>query len=115
MKQLPWIIAVCAMTLAGHVYLDSTQRIEVLKGNVELSEKARSIESDQIRDLMYALQQEQQENSIIEARAFVSGVVDSLKRPDHYQKIWHAGYDRGTEVQMMAEQSQKTEDTQLGY
>lgn len=115
MKQLPWIIAVCATTLAGHMYLYSTSRIEMLEGTVELSEKARRIESDQVRDLMYVLQQEKQENSVIESRAFVAGVVDALQRPDHHQKIWHDGYDRGAEVQKYSDNTIKPENTELGY
>jgi len=116
MKGLPWIIAVCAMTLTGHMYLYSTHKVETLKQTVELSEKARQIENDQVRDLMYALQQEKDKNIAIQTQSFVAGVLDAIENKDRYQQVWHAGYDRGTEVQMLADQTKPAEEEQqLGY
>lgn len=117
MKGLPWIIAVCATTLAGHMYLYSTQKVETLKQTIELSEKARQIENDQVRDLMYALQQERNKIDSAKTQSFVAGVVDCLQNKDAYQKVWHAGYDRGTEVQMLAQQGVTPEEKkdELGY
>lgn len=113
MKGLPWIIAVCATTLAGHMYLYSTHKVETLKQTVELSEKARQIENDQVRDLMFALRESQDKDNVRQTQSYVAGIVDCLQNKDAYQKVWHAGYDRGTEVQMLAQQGVKPEETEL--
>jgi hypothetical protein len=39
---------------------------------------------------------------LIRTQAYVSGVVATLENKEHFDKIWHDGYDRGTEVQMLA-------------
>jgi hypothetical protein len=110
MKSMPWIIVVCVATLAGHVCIYQNNRIETLKQTADLSEKARKIESDQVRDLFYALRETKAQNETIAVQSFVAGVVDTLKREPEYQKIWHDGYDRGTEVQaeMFAVQTKET-------
>ncbi len=99
MKSIPWILLVCVGTLAGHVGIYQHNQIETLKQSATLSDQARRIESDQVRDLMYALRESQGRNEAIAVQSFVAGVVDTLKREPEYQKIWHDGYDRGTEVQ----------------
>lgn len=103
MKALPWFVIVCAITLVGHVYIASSNQTNRMKQELELSEKARRIESDQVRDLMFVLQEKQNDAQNVASRNFVAGAIDAMQRKDHYDKIWHAGYDRGTEVQRLAD------------
>jgi len=116
MKSMPWIVVVCVTTLAGHVLIQNHSRVKLLEETVKLSEQARKIEHDEVRDLMYALQQEKGNNEAIAMKSFVAGVVDNMKRPDYYNEIWHAGYDRGSENQKYADSIKPEEaTTQLGY
>lgn len=116
MKSLPWIVLVCVVTIFGHVVINYQKENSDLKREIVLIQKAKDIESDQVRDLMYSLQNEQSKNESIASRNFVHGVVEALNRPDYYQKIWHAGYTRGTDTQMLADKlTNKKEDKKLSY
>ncbi|MDF2421381.1 MAG: hypothetical protein OPY06_00015 [Nitrosopumilus sp.] len=107
MKNLPWILAICTGTLAGHSYIHQQHRIHILEQNLSLSDQARKIDSDQIRDLFYANQQLNAEKESISTRSYVSGVASVIDNKEHFDKIWHDGYDRGTEVQMLAYKSEE--------
>jgi len=115
MKSMPWFIVVCVVTLFGHAHIYTSNQTKMLKENVKLTEQARQIEHDEVRDLMFALQEERGKNEVVAAQSFVAGVVDTLNRPDHYQEIWHSGYDRGTEVQKYADSAKPEATTQLGF
>lgn len=110
MKALPWIISVICVASGIHSYIFHQNQIELLKQTVILSEKARSIESDQVRDLMYALQTQQSEQETTATQNYVAGIVESLKRTEHYEQIWHDGYERGTEVQIYAQENMPVVD-----
>ena len=105
MKALPWFAVVCALTLLGHYVIYQNNQITRLQQNISITDKAREIEGESVRDLMYANQQLQQENDRKATDAYVTGVGAALQNPDEFEKIWHAGYDRGTEVQMMAQKA----------
>lgn len=101
MKNAPWIIAlVCVTTLAGHVIIGQQNRIQKLQMATELSDKARTIDQDQIRDLLYAVNQLKTEKESLATQYFVSGAVSVLEDKERFQGIWHDGYDRGAEVQL---------------
>jgi hypothetical protein len=111
MKNLPWIFCfgtvICIGTLAGHSYIYQQNQIEVLKANLSLSDKAREIDADQIRDLLHINQQLNLEKDAFTAQAYVSGALSVLDNKEHIEKIWHNGYDRGTEVQNLAYKSER--------
>lgn len=103
MKNAPWIIAlICICTIAGHIIISQNSQIQQLQLSSELSDKARTIDGDQIRDLLYTVQQLKSEQESIRTQAYVSGAVSVLENKDHIQGIWHDGYDRGAEVTMLS-------------
>lgn len=102
-----FVVGIAVLTLFGHVLIVQNNRLEQMKIGSELSERAEQINNDQIRDLLAAIQQLKTEKESIANQSFVSGVVSTLQDHDHYDRIWHDGYDRGTEVQMLAFQAEK--------
>lgn len=111
MKTSAWVIVIaCVVTLFAHYFLYAESRIKNLEQVNLLADKALKIERDTIRDLMHSQQQLAAEKQAIATRSFVSGVLDTMERPDHYNAIWHAGYDRGNEVKdMMLEVDSKVD------
>lgn len=82
------------------IYLFSLQgTVEQLREQVRIGAASQRIANDQIADLTYQLQQAKTEQQFANTREFVAGAVDALRRPEYYEEIWHAGYDRGTAVE----------------
>lgn len=103
MKNNLWAMALMiTIALSLQVILFQYQQISTLREDLRLSQKSKDIEADQSRDLMNQLTQAKLENSALATRFFVSGVVEAVANPDRYSEIWHAGYDRGTSVQLEA-------------
>lgn len=102
MKTLPWIIVICIATLAGHSYIHQKSQIDSLEQNLSLSSQARTIDADQIRDLLYTVQKLNTEKESISTKSYVAGVASVLDNKEHINKIWHDGYDRGADTQMLA-------------
>lgn len=115
---MPWFVVVCVVTISVHIQIHTHNRTLILEESVKLVEQARKIEHDEVRDLMYMLQDEKGRSESVATTSFVAGVVDTLNRPEYYQEIWHSGYDRGTEVQKYADSTKPSEEdkttTQLG-
>lgn len=106
MKANFWTAAFLIATALGlQVILFQQQQIHTLKQDLYLTQKAKEIEQDQSQDLMYQLVQSKLENSSLATKSYVAGVVESVSKPDRYFEIWHAGYDRGTQVQLDATKS----------
>ena len=101
----PWVIVICTITLFGHYFIAAENQKSQMRLTVELSDKARAIEGETIRDLMHANRQISQEKEAIGSGRYVAGVVDALQRPEHYDAIWHDGYNRGTETEQLAQAS----------
>lgn len=100
-QTIPWIITIICIG----AYFYQQNYIEILKENLLITNQARKIDADQIRDLLFANQQLCAENESIATRSYVSGVVSVINNKEHFEEIWHDGYDRGTEVQMLAYQA----------
>jgi len=96
-----WVLSFCASIVIVLVQVIVTQWtwIEHLKQQVELVSKAKDIESDQVLDLMIQLSSAKSETASAGTQHFVSGVMAAIQSPDHYSEVWHAGYDRGSEVE----------------
>lgn len=99
-----WTIAcVCVATIFAHMIINYQKSIWILEQQLSFSEKNNQIEAEQIRDLMYELEKNRAENTRISTTQYISGVLDSLNRKEYFNEIWHAGYDRGSEVQSYAD------------
>jgi hypothetical protein len=96
-----WVLSFCAsiVILLAQVIVTQWTWIEHLKQQVELVNQAKNIESDQVRDLMMQLSSAKSDASAAGTQHFVSGVMAAIQSPDHYSEIWHAGYDRGSDVE----------------
>ena len=107
MKVLPWF-ALCIVSLcAAQFIIYQNYKIEHLNDFARFSEKARQIDQDQIRDLMYSLQNARIEKEAANTAGFVAGVIDATNRKDVYSEIWHSGYSRGSENQILMDESKK--------
>lgn len=106
-KPVYVLFGIGLLSVVAHYYIYSENKIERLESVIEYSDRAREIADDQIRDLMYELKAAKSENEMVATRNYVSGVVETIKRPEHFDQIWHDGYDRGTEVQIMASKVEK--------
>jgi hypothetical protein len=77
-------------------------QVTVLRDQLRIVEASNRIANDQIGELTYQLLQKNTEDKFANMREFVSGAVDSLRRPEYYSEVWHAGYDRGVVVEQYA-------------
>lgn len=98
------VAGIIAGTLGGWIFYTFTliATLTSLKERLHVSEMSNRIASDQISDLQYQLTNLQNQSEFHEAKGFVSGAIDSLKRPDYYSQIWHDGYDRGEQNEKYA-------------
>lgn len=104
----PWIAGVLiALAISFQINLYQNHRIKSLQDLVSLDFKARQIDQDQIRDLMFQLQMANSEKQAASSASFVAGVVDSINRKDYYAEVWHNGFDRGSQNQVMIDQEKK--------
>jgi hypothetical protein len=101
----PWVLAFCVSVFVLMLQIVVGQYIAIsgLRQDNAFHKQARGIESETIRDLMYELDQVKTESELRYHRGYVSGIVDTVNRPDYYTQIWHSGYSRGAEVQQYAD------------
>lgn len=111
----PWVLAFCVsmFVLLLQIIVSQHSAITALQQDNVLHQQARNIEAETIRDLMYDLDQLQLSANLQHNRGYVSGVVDSVNKPDYYSEVWHSGYSRGAEVQKYADSldSKETQHT----
>lgn len=99
MKSVTYFLLIAVGTLAGHYYIYTEGRINRLQSMLNIVEQKDKINNDQVVELMNKLREFQTEKEATKSASYVAGVLDMLSRPDHYNAIWHNGYDRGTDVQ----------------
>jgi len=95
------------LLFCGIVFMGQHNKIESLRSEVRVYQQMQKISDDQITELQYLLTAQRVDLESERTRSYVSGVVDSITRPDHANEIWHAGYDRGQAVQQYADQIDK--------
>jgi hypothetical protein len=98
-KTFALYVGVAIATLIGHYALNNQRQMASLEVLVKAGDQKDRIQTDQIRELIYNLQQASQKNETSRNEGFIAGVIDAMQKPDHYMAIWHNGYDRGSEVQ----------------
>lgn len=76
--------------------------IASLRNQLRINESSSRLANDQIGELTYQLLQKSNEDRFSDMREFVAGAVDALRRPEYYNEVWHAGYDRGASVEQYA-------------
>lgn len=100
--SLPWVcLAICCSFFVQSL-LHQNNKIKLID---ELDAKSKQIDQDQIRDLLYELQNLKNEKSIFSSASFAAGIIEGINKKDQYDKIWHSGYERGTENQMLSDSS----------
>lgn len=110
MKEInKWMFSVCfsIVVVLSQVIVTQWMWINHLNRQVDLVSHAKDIESDMVQDLMMQLSNVKSENLTIGSQQFVAGVVAAIQTPDHFNEIWHAGYDRGMETMKYAEDAEK--------
>lgn len=109
MKVLSFVagsFAVVALAI-GQIALTQHNLITMLRQEISLLEKENNIEKEEIRDLLFQLAQNSLEKEAIGVKHYVSGVVDTINKPDYFREIWHSGYDRGSANQQYVNQSKE--------
>ncbi len=107
-RTLAVYVALLAATLVAHYGINLNNRLYQMEMLVKLNDERERIQNDQVQELLSAVQNSTQKIEAARTEGFVSGVVNATNKPDHYQAIWHNGYDRGALVQKDAESVQKT-------
>lgn len=102
-----WVIFAIIVLIFGQILYYQNNQISVLREIVKLNEKSEKIDQDQIRDLIYTYQEEQNKNEEIATRNYVAGVVDCINRRDYYTEIWHEGFDSGMQNKRLIEEAEK--------
>lgn len=103
----PWIAFVLFAIFCSQIIIYQNYRIQILSDVVEINKKARQLDQDQIRDLMFEIQSVKSQNQSIAMTNFVAGVVDSINKKDYYSEIWHAGFSQGMQNQFDIDESKK--------
>jgi hypothetical protein len=80
-----------------------------LKQEIQISNKIKQIDEDQIRDLLYEINKINTDTQTIAVTNYVSGVVDSINKKDYYYEIWHNGFDKGFDNKQMIDDMDKKE------
>ena len=71
-----------------------------LRTEIRMQDVARGLCEDQIVDLTFHLREALANQSNAETRGFVAGASAVLDNRNHYEALWHEGYDRGQLVGM---------------
>lgn len=101
------VITGIAVAAIGQIALTQHNLITMLKQEISLLERENNIEKEEIRDLLFQLSQNNAEKEAIGVKHYVSGVVDTINKPDYFREIWHSGYDRGSANQQYVDQSKE--------
>ena len=105
MVDRKWLIVLAVVAfLEGQLLLLQYQRNNVLQSEMSLTQQARRIDADELREVLYHLTQAKADQQASEIKNFVAGVAAAVSNPEKYQEVWHAGYDRGSAVQQYATQ-----------
>jgi len=109
MKSTKLFAAIAGIVVAviGQIALTQHNLITMLKQEISLLERENNIEKEEIRDLLFQLSQNKIEKEAIGVKHYVSGVVDTINKPDYFREIWHSGYDRGSANQQYVDQSKE--------
>lgn len=111
-KMKAFVAAIAVLTLMGHYCIYSHSHIKDLEVQLNFADQKEKIDNDQIRDLMDQVRQVNSQQEVIKAQGYVAGILDGIKREDHYMTIWHDGYNRGSEVrQQVAEAFLKRDES----
>jgi len=96
-----WILSACFCVLfvLSQVIVTQWAWINHLRRQVDIFNQANRIEENMVQDIMMQLTNAKYENSTVGSQQFVAGVLAAIQDPDRYNEIWHAGYERGTDVQ----------------
>jgi hypothetical protein len=81
--------------LALQICVAQWSEIQSLRREVRLLGEAKDVVDDQVRELSMAVTTLTSERDSIATRNFVMGVVEATKKPEHYDGVWHDGYNHG--------------------
>lgn len=99
MKNLnPWIIPLIVAFFSVQAVFAMCFEVSRLRFQLEICEKSKSIANEQIDELMYIVSNLRTEKENVSTQSFVAGVVEAIKDKNHYDAIWHDGYNRGGAV-----------------
>lgn len=103
------IASIAILTLFAHYIIYSQNQIQSLRQVITLLDTSKQIEVDNVRDLIYSNQLLNQKLENKNTASYVAGIIDATQRPDHHNEIWHDGYNRGTETQIMVQESENSQ------
>lgn len=86
------------ISIAAHLSIAARTEIARKDTLLDLADRKAAIDSDQIRDLLAEVRNLVSSQSSEKSGAYVAGIMDAMNRPDHYNEIWHEGYNRGQDV-----------------
>lgn len=92
-KNAGWTISAVLAVIA----LWQTWRVEQLQFENKLATQANRIDESQIRELMFLVDSAKRDVESEKTRAYLAGFTQAQIQPN-MSDIWHAGYDRGTQV-----------------
>jgi hypothetical protein len=113
MKNLnPWIIPLAIVFFSIQAVFAMYFEISRLRFQLDLTERSKSIANDQIDELMYIVSNLRAEKESTATQSFVAGVVEAVKDKNHYDAIWHDGYNRGGAVAQYASEIVPVKNTE---
>lgn len=102
-----WIIVLAIVAVfEGQLLILQFGHARFLQTELELIQQARTIDHDELREVLYQLGQAREEQRADDVKSFVAGVAAAIASPKKYEEVWHAGYDRGSSVQQYVMQKE---------
>lgn len=95
MSKYFFLVPSIAALFLLQVCVTQWSEIKSLNRELRLLGEAKEIVDDQVRDLGMAVTTLTSERDSIATRSFVMGVIEATKKPEHYDGVWHDGYNQG--------------------
>lgn len=105
-KNANVMLGVFCLGLATQIFMLQRSQILTLQTELAFATRAHAIDRDQIADISYQLLQLKNQQETDNIRQYVAGAAAVLNKPEYYEQIWHAGYDRGTAVQQYTQNAE---------
>lgn len=108
MNSKMWIAVLAVLAFVeGQVLLLQHGHTQRLRDEIRLMQQARAIDSDELREALHNLLQARNDQRADDLKSFVAGVAAVVSNPGKYTEVWHAGYERGAQVQQYADQRER--------
>lgn len=100
-----FLATLAVLTLAAHFCFHCYRKVDDLETQLKIASQKEKIDQDQIRELIYLNDDLSRNKEVVKSQGYIAGILDGIKREDHWNSVWHDGYNRGSEVREFVAES----------